>query len=443
MINGLLDWGSANIANDDVLNHPVMQRLRWVKQLGQIDGVNSRAVHTRYDHSGYAAKIAKNICEILIQKKRLPAAEMDIVQHTKLHDMGHPAFSHPVEYVLQEHSDMNHNKRALQLMNSDETDNKGRTLNRVIEESGASPEGVRKLLTKEDPASAICSNKIIGADKLAYTFMDAYVCGFNQLPPAWQAILPFITYADDKLGLDVGMQARQQDDPISMVCATQTFYFRMYTDLYLSPESLALERHIQKAVENSIKAGMLNPNDVWNMGDGALVHTIARNNSKDPLVKKAQEHLACYTHSGDMYHRTLAYKFERFLKHGSREEAKSKISPAFASSFLKTFQKPSLLTELEDRLEQETSIPYICSVLPDPEKVRPANITLFSGTRIVDTLKNYNPKHYEMLNECAEREFAIRLLVPKEHKGYLIRNQGPTHLAFHNISHEIINREGN
>jgi HD superfamily phosphohydrolase len=441
MVNGQLYWGSSNIANDDVLNHPIMQRLRWVKQLGQIDGVNSRAVHTRYDHSGYASHVAKHICEILLQKKRLPTSEIDIIQHTKLHDMGHPAFSHPVEYVLQEHSDMNHNKRALELMESGERDNKNRTLKDVLIESGADPENVRRLLTKENSASAICSNKIVGADKLAYSLMDAVVCGFNQQPPAWQALAPYLTFVDNKLGLDIGMQARQQDDPISIVCATQTFYFRMYTDVYLSPESLALERHIQKAVEYSIKAEILEPDNVWEMGDGALVHTIAINSSNNPLVKKAQQHLACYTHSGDMYHRAFAHKYERFLKHGPGDEAKVKIDPEYAKQFLKTFQRPSLLTELEDRMEQETGIPYICSVLPDPEKVRPANLPLFQGTRLVDSLQNYNPKHYEMLNECAEREFAIRLLVPKEHKEYLMRHQGPTCLAFQTISQDIIQRE--
>src|SRR3972149_4875933 len=106
-------WGFAD--DDNVLNHPALQAQRGHKQLGQIEAIYPGATHTRFDHSGYAKFIAHRICEVLEKKGRLPAARNDIVQFAKLHDMGHPPFSHAVEYVLRSFTNKTHHTRALAL----------------------------------------------------------------------------------------------------------------------------------------------------------------------------------------------------------------------------------------------------------------------------------------------------------------------------------------
>lgn len=435
--NGILDWGSANVVDDPVLNHPAMQRLRWVKQLGQVDGVNSRAVHTRYDHSCFAAYIGGHICSILNSKGRLPSSERDLVQLIKLHDYGHPPFSHAVEYVLREHTPTDHKQRALLLLDSDEHDNHGHTLADVLEMTGTNIANLRRLLEGKNHAGTICTDKTLGADKLAYTSMDAFVCGYNQMPPAWQSLVPFITFLEH-LGLDVGMRVRQQDDPISMVCAMQTFYFRMYSDVYLSPESLALERHIQKAVELSIAAGILVPKTIWELGDGALVHCIEVAPLKNEKVNEAQSQLSRYTQAGDVYQRAVAFIFERFLHNQYPDEKAHPLDEVFKTDFLAAFNKPSRLSALEETLSRQIGIPFICSLLPDPEKMKPADVPLYVGARHVHNLREYRPMHYKMLDEHAESFFAIRLLVPKQEQDNARRKHHQVAGAFYEIAKDLM-----
>lgn len=128
-----LDW-DFEIDEDTapVLAHPVMQSQRQHKQLGQVEAIFSKAVHTRYEHSGYTGRIADKICKVLNKKGRLPSSKKDIVHFAVLHDIGHPPFSHAVEYVLKEFTGIDHNQRAIDLLYSDIRDNEGRIDNCVI-----------------------------------------------------------------------------------------------------------------------------------------------------------------------------------------------------------------------------------------------------------------------------------------------------------------------
>ena len=412
--------------DDLVLNHPVMEPQRYHKQLGQIEKVISGASHTRLDHSGYARKVAKATCKVLKKRGRLPSPENDIIQAAALHDSGHPPFSHAVEYVLKEFDGgKTHHEKGLELLDSDLKDGKGRTIRDVLEILDADVDNVRKLLIGSDPkngnpASKIITDKTYGADKLAYTLMDAVRCGFYQLPPSWKKIVPYLTFFRDDLGFDISMSFSQLEHQIQMLTSAQDIHFRLYTGLYLTAQSLAYERHIQKSVEFSKRGGIIIPSDVWSMGDDTLISHIRDSISKDSFVEKAKDTLKGYLLK-QPYVPAISFKFKQFEIDKFSEEIIVLIEKDFSSVFLDSFGNPLRLTELEEDLEQKLKIPVLVSVLPDPQKVKPGTVRLYQNGTYKGTLRDLVPKHYEKLEEEAARAFAISLLVPQAERQNTVR----------------------
>ncbi|MEK6936988.1 MAG: hypothetical protein AABW58_02860 [Nanoarchaeota archaeon] len=415
------------VDDDLVLNHPIMEPQRHHRQLGQIEKLISGASHTRLNHSGYARKVAKVICRVLKERGRLPAPENDIIHATGLHDMGHPPFSHAVEYVLREFDNgKTHHERGLELLDSDIRDGKGRTIRDVLEIYDADPECVKKLLTGADPkkgghpASKIITDKTLGADKLAYTIMDAVMAGFYQLPPNWRRLVPSITFFRDDIGFDIYMEFGKLEHQVQMLTAGQDTHFRMYSGLYLTAPSLAAERHLQKSTEFGIRGGILVPEKTWSMGDVELITAIASSKSKDELIKRAQDILMGYQLK-QFYVPVVSFKFKQFEIDKFADEVVVPIERNFSSAFLEAFSNPLRLTELEDELEKELKIPVLVSVLPDPQKVKPGEVNLYQNGTYKGTLRDLVPMHYAKLEEEAARAFSISLLVPAHERANTTR----------------------
>lgn len=98
-------YGFINIPNEliyDIINHPFLQRLRRIKQLGLTDYVYPGALHTRFHHALGAMHLMKETLdnlrekEININEDEYSATLLAIL----LHDIGHSPFSHALEQVL-------------------------------------------------------------------------------------------------------------------------------------------------------------------------------------------------------------------------------------------------------------------------------------------------------------------------------------------------------
>jgi len=98
-------YGFVNIPNEEIFNiieHPYVQRLRRIKQLGLTNLVYPGAEHTRFAHSLGAMHLMMQALQILkdkgnqISNEEYTAALSAIV----LHDVGHGPFSHCLEYFF-------------------------------------------------------------------------------------------------------------------------------------------------------------------------------------------------------------------------------------------------------------------------------------------------------------------------------------------------------
>lgn len=86
----------------DLMEHPYVQRLRWIKQLGLTPLVYPGATHTRFQHSVGCMHLMSAAVSTLQQKGHTITAEEAEAVHVAilLHDLGHGPFSHLLEATL-------------------------------------------------------------------------------------------------------------------------------------------------------------------------------------------------------------------------------------------------------------------------------------------------------------------------------------------------------
>lgn len=98
-------YGFISIDSDlvfDLIQHPIFQRLRHIRQLGLADLVYPGANHTRFQHALGAMHLMRRVLEgfrgkgIEISNREFVSAQIAIL----LHDIGHGPFSHTLEETL-------------------------------------------------------------------------------------------------------------------------------------------------------------------------------------------------------------------------------------------------------------------------------------------------------------------------------------------------------
>lgn len=104
---GLNDWEL------EIVNHPVFQRLRRIRQLGLTDMVYPGATHTRFEHSLGVMHVAGRMFDEIVNRRRdflenelrfneagLQRDRTFVRLAALLHDVGHAPFSHAAEGLM-------------------------------------------------------------------------------------------------------------------------------------------------------------------------------------------------------------------------------------------------------------------------------------------------------------------------------------------------------
>jgi HD superfamily phosphohydrolase len=163
---------------EEIINSPVFQRLRKIKQLALASLVYPGAMHTRFDHSIGAMHVAGLIADAV----RLEPEEKRLVRLAALlHDIGHGPFSHVSEPVLEKFYDREkvklegkaqiHEKLTEAIIREDEVLGhalSGRDRDRII--------GILNGTYGESVLKHIVSGPL-DADKQDYLLRDSYFCG--------------------------------------------------------------------------------------------------------------------------------------------------------------------------------------------------------------------------------------------------------------------------
>ncbi|OJU14340.1 MAG: hypothetical protein BGN88_05645 [Clostridiales bacterium 43-6] len=98
----------------EIINHPVFQRLRRIKQLSLTDMIYPGATHTRFEHSIGVMQMVTDMFESVVRKpngllKSILALDENGIKRVRkrlrlaalLHDIGHAPFSHAGEETMQ------------------------------------------------------------------------------------------------------------------------------------------------------------------------------------------------------------------------------------------------------------------------------------------------------------------------------------------------------
>ena len=86
----------------DLIEHPIFQRLRRIKQLGLTHYVYPGALHTRFHHALGAMHLMQQAVKVLRQKGIDISVEEEqaVIIAILLHDVGHGPFSHTLEHTI-------------------------------------------------------------------------------------------------------------------------------------------------------------------------------------------------------------------------------------------------------------------------------------------------------------------------------------------------------
>lgn len=256
-------FGFLSIPNElvyDVLQHPYVQRLNRIRQLGLSYLVYPGAMHSRFGHSIGAMHLmheainALRLKDVQITEDEATAAMIAIL----LHDIGHGPFSHVLEHTLVD--GVTHEDISLLMME------------RINEDLAVTGDGLRVTEKPLDMAIAIFKNEYpkhflhqlissqLDVDRMDYLCRDSFFTGVQEGRVASERLLKMLDVRNDKLVVQVkGIYSVEK-----FLVARRL----MYWQVYLHKTSVAAEQHLIKILSRAKE--------------------IARSNSQQPTANSQQ-----------------------------------------------------------------------------------------------------------------------------------------------------------
>ena len=239
-------FGFLSIPNElifDVLQHPYVQRLSRIRQLGLSYLVYPGAQHSRFGHS----LGAMHLMQEAIHSLRLKGVDITEQEETSamiailLHDIGHGPFSHVLEHTLVD--GVTHEDISLLMMER---------INEDLAGTGYGLSGTGKPL---DMAVAIFRNEYpkhflhqlissqLDVDRMDYLCRDSFFTGVQEGRVASERLLKMLDVHDDKLVVQVkGIYSVEK-----FLVARRL----MYWQVYLHKTSVAAEQHLIKILSRA------------------------------------------------------------------------------------------------------------------------------------------------------------------------------------------------
>ncbi|MCX8183878.1 MAG: HD domain-containing protein, partial [Crenarchaeota archaeon] len=185
-----------------IIDTPVFQRLRRIKQLAGAHLTYPGAVHTRFLHSLGVMLTASKIFSHLANyyPERVDKDELQLIRLAgMLHDIGHGPFSHTFEEVLSERRNMTHEEVASMLISRT-------AIADLVSKAGFTSEEVSRLSVGKDSSRSKWANQIISsyfdADILDYLPRDSFFTGVEYGLIDSERIIDSILLWEDSLAID-------------------------------------------------------------------------------------------------------------------------------------------------------------------------------------------------------------------------------------------------
>ena len=223
---GFLDIPSDTIY--DILQHPYVQRLNRIRQLGLSYFVYPGALHSRFLHSLGAMHLMQDAIHNLRQKgisisnQEAEAAMIAIL----LHDIGHGPFSHVLEHTLVD--GITHEQLSLLMM-----------------EAIPAPKLAIRIFKNEYERHFLHQliSSQLDVDRMDYLCRDSFFCGVTEGSVASARLIKMMNVVDDKLVLEAkGIYSVEK-----FLVARRL----MYWQVYLHKTSVAAEQLLIKILQRA------------------------------------------------------------------------------------------------------------------------------------------------------------------------------------------------
>ncbi len=229
-------FGFLSIPNDliyDVLQHPYVQRLNRIRQLGLSYLVYPGAMHSRFGHSlgamhlMHEAIASLRLKDVKITEHEETAAMIAIL----LHDIGHGPFSHVLEHTLVE--GVTHEDISLLMMERINMDLNGQLDTAIAIFKNEYPKHfLHQLISSQ-----------LDVDRMDYLCRDSFFTGVQEGRVASERLLKMLDVRNDRLVVQVkGIYSVEK-----FLVARRL----MYWQVYLHKTSVAAEQHLIKILSRA------------------------------------------------------------------------------------------------------------------------------------------------------------------------------------------------
>ena len=277
----------------DLLDTPPVQRLRYVRQLGTVSLVYPSANHTRFEHTLGVYHLVRQACAHLGLDERttlhLEAASM-------VHDIGHTAFSHNLEPLLERETDSAHDDID-HLLRAD-------PIATVLDEYDLSIRRIRSLVHGRGTVGQLLAGEL-DVDRMDYLVRDAHHTGvpYGTIDPG--RLLHQLAIVDGDLVLEEGNVQSAESLLIARALMNPTVYNHHVSRISKAMLRRALMRLFDEVPPRDSLEPMVDP---W-PGAARRVHPLRQAADHDVLVAlREHEATAPLVHrlvTRDLYKRAI------------------------------------------------------------------------------------------------------------------------------------------
>ncbi len=263
-----------------LIDTPVFQRLRYVRQLGLAHLVYPGATHSRFEHAVGTYHLARRTVAMLSERGDIDHLRDEtriIAPAALLHDLGHYPFSH----ALEEIGALNHEDVAGPLITS------GAVAEILTAEFGPDvPERIHALVRGQSnsPLQGLISGSL-DIDKIEYLKRDALMCGVPYGEIDVDRLLNSMVVLEDPS--DGKVRIGVMEKALSALESLLFAKYQMYRNVYWHHAVRSATSMYKRLVGDSLRAGALNGSELSSMTDEGLLHKLE--SSGDGLLAALRE----------------------------------------------------------------------------------------------------------------------------------------------------------
>ncbi len=249
------------------------QRLRYIRQLGLAHLVYPGATHTRFDHALGVYHLTKTALRRLRDRGGVPPEAWEgeelVPYAALLHDIGHYAYSHALEELETDRLPVHHEEVSQRFFASP-------ALRDALAPLGlTAPDRIHELIRGQGvlPLRGLVSGSL-DLDKMEYLRRDARFCGVPYGEVDVSRLLEGLQLLPDpETGLyEVGVHEKAVAALESLLFAK----YQMFRNVYWHHAVRAATALYKRIVEESVRGGLIDPEELIGPTDEELLYEIGR-----------------------------------------------------------------------------------------------------------------------------------------------------------------------